>query len=145
MSAEDAKPMFEPLEGGCLCGAVRYRVTMAPLDSGYCHCRMCQKSSGGPVQASAEIPAAGFAIIKGEAKAYRSSPRALRHFCPTCGSQLTFRTDDDPSYVSVNTPSLDDPSALPPRVHIWRESRISWFETADDLPRHDCAGPALGG
>jgi len=136
--------MFKPLEGGCLCGAVRYRISQAPLDSGYCHCRMCQKTSGGPVQASAEIPATGFAFTAGEAKAYQSSPNAVRHFCPNCGSQLTFRTLDDPSYVSINTPTLDDPNALPPRVHIWRASRILWFETTDDLPRYDQAGPGLG-
>lgn len=135
--------MFEPLEGGCLCGAVRYRITKAPLDSGYCHCRMCQKTSGAPVQASAEIPVEGFAFIKGEVTTYRSSARASRQFCPTCGSQLTFRVDADPTFVSVNTPTLDDPAALPPRRHIWCESRIAWFDTADGLPRHDREGPAL--
>ena len=135
--------MFEPLEGGCLCGAVRYRVTRAPLDSDYCHCRMCQKSSGAPVQVSAQIPADGFSFIQGEPKAYRSSARASREFCPTCGSQLAFRRDGAP-YVSVNTPTLDDPAALPPRMHIWRASRIAWFEAADGLPRYDREGPAVG-
>jgi hypothetical protein len=136
--------MFEPLEGGCLCGRVRYRVTMAPIDSGYCHCRMCQKSSGAPVQASAEVPIAGFAFIKGEARAYRSSALAVRHFCADCGSQLTFRLVDNPTYVSINTPTLDRPEALPPRMHIWRESRIPWFEAADSLPRYDREGPRVG-
>jgi hypothetical protein len=135
--------MFEPMEGGCLCGRLRYRVSLAPADSGYCHCRMCQKSSGAPVQATAEIPIAGFAFIRGEAKAYRSSPEAVRHFCPHCGSQLTFRMADNPTYVSINTPTLDRPDALPPRMHIWRESRISWFEVKDDLPRHDRDGPPV--
>ena len=133
--------MFEPLEGGCLCGRVRYRVSLAPIDSGYCHCRMCQKSSGAPLQATAEIPVAGFAFIQGEAKAYRSSAEAVRHFCPHCGSQLTFRMAEKPAYVSINTPTLDRPEALPPRMHIWRESRIPWFEVKDDLPRHDRDGP----
>ena len=135
--------MFEPLEGGCLCGRVRYRVSSAPVASGYCHCRMCQKSSGAPVQASAEIPVAGFAFIKGEAKAYRSSPQAVRHFCPHCGSQLTFRMAEKPTYVSINTPTLDRPEALAPRTHIWRESRIPWFEVKDELPRYDRAGPPV--
>jgi len=136
--------MFEPLEGGCLCGRLRYRVSLAPVDSGYCHCRMCQKSSGAPLQATAEIPIAGFAFIEGEARAYRSSPRAVRHFCPHCGSQLTFRMAENPAYVSINTPTLDRPDALPPRMHIWRESRIPWFEVKDDLPRHARDGPPIG-
>ena len=133
--------MFEPLEGGCLCGAVRYRISASPLDSGYCHCRMCQKSSGGPAQASAEIPVAGFTLIQGELKAYRSSATSVRHFCPHCGSQITFRAAVDPAYISVNTPTLDRPEALPPRIHIWCESRIGWFETTDDLPRYHRDGP----
>jgi len=135
--------MFEPLEGGCLCGRLRYRVSLAPIDSGYCHCRMCQKSSGAPLQATAEIPIAGFAFIKGKAKAYRSSPQAVRHFCPDCGSQLTFRMAENPTYVSINTPTLDRSEVLPPRIHIWREGRIPWFEVKDDLPRYDREGPAI--
>jgi hypothetical protein len=136
--------MFEPLDGGCLCGAVRYRVTKAPLDSGYCHCRMCQKTSGAPVQASAEFPLEGFALTKGEAKAYRSSEWGVRHFCPECGSQLTFRLALNPGYISVNLPTLDRPEALTPRMHIWRESRIPWFETKDNLPRYERDGPPVG-
>lgn len=136
--------MFEPLEGGCLCGRLRYRVSLPPISSGYCHCRMCQKSSGAPLQASAEIPIAGFAFIKGSAKAYRSSPQAVRHFCPHCGSQLTFRMAENPTHVSINTPTIDRPEALPPRMHIWREGRILWFEVKDDLPRYDREGPAVG-
>ena len=136
--------MFEPLEGGCLCGAVRYRISAPPLDSGYCHCRMCQRSSGGPVQASAEIPVSGFTLLQGELKAYRSSAMSVRHFCPHCGSQITFRAAVDPTYISVNTPTLDRPAALAPRLHIWRESRIGWFETADDLSRYDREGPPVG-
>ena len=136
--------MFEPLEGGCLCGAVRYRLTKAPLDSGYCHCRMCQRSSGAPLQASAEFPTDGFSFTKGAAKAYRSSPGFLRHFCADCGSQLTFRAADEPTYVSVNLPTLDKPEALSPRTHIWTESRLPWFEVKDNLPRYEREGPPVG-
>ncbi len=136
--------MFEALEGGCLCGAVRYRVTKAPLDSGYCHCRMCQKTSGAPLQASAEFPADGVLVTRGEPKAYRSSPGAVRHFCPDCGSQLTFRAAVNSSFVSVNLPTLDRPDVLSPRMHIWRSSRLPWFEVADDLPRYEGEGPPIG-
>jgi hypothetical protein len=135
--------MFEPLEGGCLCGAVRYTVTKAPLDSGYCHCRMCQKSSGAPLQASAEFPVDAFAITNGAPKAYRSSLGAVRHFCPDCGSQLTFRAAQNPTYISVNLPTLDHPEAIVPRKHIWCSSRLPWFEVADDLPRYDQEGPPV--
>jgi hypothetical protein len=122
---------------------VRYRLTAAPLDSGYCHCRMCQRSSGAPLQASAEFPLGAFAFTRGKPKAYRSSATGVRHFCPNCGSQITFRPAVDPQYVSVNLPTLDRPDAYQPRMHIWRESRIPWFDTADDLPRYDREGPPV--
>ncbi|MFO1059771.1 MAG: GFA family protein [Dongiaceae bacterium] len=138
-----ADPGFAPLEGGCLCGAVRYRVSLPPLDAGLCHCRMCQRSSGAPFQASAEIPAAGFALLRGAPRAYRSSAAAVRHFCPDCGSQLTFRAAADPSWISVNTPTLDRPEAIPPRRQIWCESRLGWLDGLAALPRHEADGPPL--
>jgi hypothetical protein len=136
--------MVEALEGGCLCGRVRYRVSAAPLDSGYCHCRMCQRSSGGPVQASAEFPVDAFEVTAGTLKAYRSSAHALRRFCPDCGSQITFEPAENPTFISVNLPTLDRPEAIEPRMHIWCESRIPWFEVDDELPRYKREGPPVG-
>jgi hypothetical protein len=137
--------VFEPLEGGCLCGQFRYRVTAAPVDGSYCHCRMCQRSSGAPLQISAEIPPVAFEVTKGHLATYRSSSKAVRRFCPTCGSQILFAAAEAPDYISINVPTLDRPEALPPRKHIWCESRISWFETTDALPRHNREGPPVGG
>lgn len=137
--------MFELLEGGCLCGQFRYRVTAASLDGSYCHCRMCQRSAGAPLQASAEFPAEAFEVIAGSLKTYRSSARAQRRFCPDCGSQILFEPAENRSWVSINVATLDRPEALPPRKHIWRESRLPWFETTDDLPRYDRDGPPVGG
>jgi hypothetical protein len=123
-------------DGGCLCGALRFRVTAAMLDSGYCHCRMCQQNSGAPVVAWVTFPAASFSWVAGEPGTYASSARAKRRFCATCGSYLVFASTDSPDEVSVNTASFDTPDAFPPRKHIFVGSRISWFQTADHLPRH---------
>ena len=136
--------MFEPLEGGCLCGQFRYRVMAAPLDGSYCHCRMCQRASGAPLQASAEFPAQAFEVTAGRLKAYRSSASALRRFCPDCGCLFSFERVENPTYVSLNLGSLDRPEALQPRMHIWRESRLPWFETTDELPRYEREGPPVG-
>ena len=68
-------------EGGCLCGKVRFRVTAEALDSGYCHCRMCQRNSGAPVVAWVTFPRTGFAWIAGKAAEYPSSAHAKRLFC----------------------------------------------------------------
>lgn len=121
-------------EGGCLCGKIRFRVTAAPLDSGYCHCRMCQRNSGAPVVAWVTFPTSCFEWIAGEAAEYPSSAHATRRFCASCGSYLVFFSTKSPNEISVNTASFDAPEAFPPRKHIFVESRIPWFHTTDDLP-----------
>ncbi len=127
--------------GGCLCGSLRYAARAAPFDSGYCHCRLCQRSSGAPVLAFASFRARDFAYLKGAPASYRSSPRGSREFCATCGTQIAFRGDATPDQVDVNTGSLDDPARVEPRRHIYTASRIPWFETTDRLPRHPDGGP----
>jgi hypothetical protein len=123
-------------DGGCLCGKVRFRVNAPPLDAGYCHCRMCQKNSGAPAVAWATFPVASFVWIAGDPADYVSSAHGKRNFCAACGSYLVFRSSNSPAEVSVNTASFDTPENFPPRKHIYTQSRISWFHTADDLPRH---------
>src|SRR5690606_20811671 len=125
-----------PLEGGCLCGAVRYRIDTAPVPGGYCHCRMCQRASAAPVVPWLNVTRAAFAWTRGEPAVYRSSAKAERLFCTSCGTQLAIRDIPDPGSLDVTVVSLDDPAAVRPRHHGWTTSRIPWFEIADDLPRH---------
>jgi hypothetical protein len=127
-------------EGGCLCGKVRFRVTAGAIDAGYCHCRMCQRNSGAPVVAWTTFPLDSFSWIAGAPATYPSSPMIQRQFCADCGSYMVFRRAGS-AEVSINTASLDDPAAFPPRAHIFEESRIPWFRTDDDLPRHTGYGP----
>jgi len=122
--------------GGCLCGAVRYRIAEPPVEAFYCHCRICQRAHGAPVVAWLTALSASFVLTAGEPAAYRSSPEALRHFCPACGTPLTWRAVDNPRFVDVSIASLDNPAAFPPMLHLWTESRISWLEIADHLPRY---------
>lgn len=126
----------EDLTGGCLCGAVRYRITAAPVEAQYCHCRMCQRAHGAPVIAWLTVPLDGFAVTKGNPVAYRSSAKAFRHFCGSCGTPLTWREADNPRLVDVSIGSLDNPEANAPTMHVWTDSRIAWFESADHLPRY---------
>jgi hypothetical protein len=123
-----------PIEGGCLCGAVRYRISAAPRNSDFCHCRMCRRAAGAPVVARLTVSDAAFAWTRGNPAVYRSSAEAKRLFCPVCGTQLALR--DEPDHLDVTLASLDDPEAVRPSYHIWTASRIAWFDTADDLPRH---------
>lgn len=128
-------------EGGCLCGQVRFRISALPGDTGYCHCRMCQRNSGAPAVAWVIFPAASFRWTAGTAATYKSSARANRSFCANCGSYMVFTTEECPTEVSVNTASLDHPNSCPPRMHIFTRSRIPWFSVDDELPRYDGYGP----
>lgn len=123
-------------DGGCLCGAVRYRVSSGDVvESAYCHCRTCQKQSGAPVVAWFAVPPARVRVLSGAPAAYRASARAAREFCSKCGTYLFFREDDPAASLSINTATLDAPALVPPQFHIYHASRIAWFETADALPR----------
>jgi hypothetical protein len=123
-----------PLEGGCLCGELRYRISGQPRSADYCHCRMCRRAAGAPVVARLTVAEAALAWIEGRPAVYRSSAEAERLFCPNCGTQLALR--DEPDYLDVTLASLDDPAAVRPGYHIWTASRIAWFEVVDDLPRY---------
>jgi len=130
----------ELLEGGCLCGQVRYRVVGAPVDAGYCHCRLCQRASGAPVLAWATFSGSAFSYQGAMPALFRATPGAQREFCPNCGTQLAFRSDQHPEWVDVTLASLDDPNRIAPEYHIWTDSRIRWLHI-DDVLRYSDAGP----
>lgn len=123
------------LTGGCLCGAVRYAFEGTPGAAGWCHCRMCQRSSGAPAQAYVLLPLAGFRYVAAEPVLYRSSARGERRFCAVCGSQVEFR-EAGGAEVSLNSGTLDDPALVPPDRHIWTSSEVPWFWDAPALQRH---------
>ena len=127
-------------EGGCLCGQVRFVAAVDPMEVAYCHCRMCQRSSGAPALAWAAFPKGAFDYSLGKPAVYRSSDHAVREFCGACGTQIAFR-DDHLAEVDVNVGAFDAPEALPPSFHIWNASRIPWFDPDDGLPRYEDDGP----
>ena len=127
--------MSEPMEGGCLCGAIRYRVEGEALARTLCHCRSCRLATGGASVGWAVFPAAGFEITKGEIREYSSSPGIYWGSCGTCGSLVAYRRDSRPDHRDVTTATLDDPDAFPPTVEIWTEDKIGW-ETLDPALPH---------
>ena len=128
--------MDQVRSGGCLCGEIRYRITAAPVEALYCHCRMCQRAHGAPVTAWLTVPLSAFEVSAGTPAAFRSSAKAFRHFCGTCGTPLTWREAANPQHVDVSIATLDDPEPIEPLLHLWTESQIGWFEIADHLPRY---------
>ncbi|HEX2529560.1 MAG TPA: GFA family protein [Geminicoccus sp.] len=126
-------------EGGCLCGAVRYRFTGELRELLYCHCRMCQRAGGTPVVAWMTLSTSGLQWTGRPPASYQSSASARRFFCAACGSPLAFQADDEPDQIDLTIASLDDPARAAPTYHAWVSSRLPWFETSDDLPRHEQA------
>jgi len=114
-------------EGGCLCGAVRYRATSAPVRGVICHCSMCRRHSGAPALAFVHFPAQSFTWLKGEPALYRSSKSAERGFCSTCGSTLSMHEEVLADRVLVSVGSLDEPARVHVDDHVWTQDRISWL------------------
>lgn len=132
-----------PFEGGCLCGAVRYRATSAPLRGVICHCTMCRRHSGAPALAFVHFPASDFTWTRGRPTMYRSSASAGRGFCPDCGSTLCMAEDILADRVLVAVGSLDEPQRVQMDDHVWTRSRIPWFEIQDHLPRFPTSSSAV--
>jgi hypothetical protein len=134
------------LTGGCLCGAVRYRATGAPGMQGLCHCRNCQKLSGGGRVGFILFPAAAVAI-EGETKVTRgpggSGQPAERHFCPTCCSALFGTSEMMPGKINIYAGSLDDLGQFKPAFAIFTRSRQPWDILPAELPAFETLPPGV--
>jgi hypothetical protein len=123
-------------EGGCLCGAVRYRAEGPPAHVNHCHCRMCRLGSGSPVVTWVTFARDKLEWTKGAPTIRRSSDIAVRGFCSACGTPLLWQGDADAGHIDITAGSLDKPEAIAPQDHLWTESAVPWLNVADDLPRY---------
>ena len=121
-------------EGGCLCGALRYRIEGPLAPSIHCHCRLCQRSTGAPVVTWVSFPATRFTMTRGTPAEYASSSHGRRLFCADCGTQIAFRTTRRGDDIDVTVASLDHPEDHAPGSHIWTESRLTWLRLDEHLP-----------
>jgi len=128
-----------PYEGGCACGAVRYRIEAETVGSRVCHCRMCQRAMGAPFLAVASFPKEAVTIT-GETARWRSSERLWRHFCPKCGSRVTLEPLDG-DRLGFPLATLDDPCAINPEMHIWVSAKLPWVMLSDGLPQYKEGSP----
>jgi hypothetical protein len=134
--------MTRTIEGGCLCGQVRYRIDGEPIASVTCQCRSCRKASAAPVVPWLHLDAGNFAFTAGRPLEFRSSPPVIRSFCGRCGSPLTYWSESYGNKIDVTTCSLDDPEAFPPARHVWASHGLSWVKLADGLPSHAESTPS---
>jgi hypothetical protein len=126
--------------GGCLCGAVRYRVAGPLRDVVACHCGQCRRTSGH--HAAATAARREDLQIEGLVAWYESSPGVRRGFCPVCGSNLFWDPADDPR-VSIFAGTLDLPTGLRLRGHIFAADKSDYYLIADGLPQAAGDDPEL--
>lgn len=128
--------MSDILEGGCRCGAVRYRARGEPLMSALCHCRDCRRSTGAPVVAWALFASSQVTFSGSTPAEHTPSPGVRRGFCPQCGTSLSFTADYLPGMVDLTLGSLDEPERIAPQFHYWTSQRLPWMAAQDALPHH---------
>jgi len=131
----------EGITGGCLCGAIRYEISMPAISTGYCHCRICQRFTGSTMSIWTAFPESAVQFLTGEPRYFASSPIARRGFCPECGASLTYQLlrPRPAAYLVFHTTSLDAPQDFSPNVHGGVESQLPWIDILDDMPRTKCA------
>ena len=122
-------------DGGCHCGAVRYRIEGLPLNHVLCHCADCRRHAGAPMVGWAMYRESAVRVLTGAPKIYASSEHGRRHFCAECGTGLFYTNAAIlPGIIDIQSATYDDPGALPARAHVQVAERINWMATAHELP-----------
>jgi hypothetical protein len=132
--------MSKPLNGGCLCGAVRYTVT-APLTSVVaCHCTHCRKISGAGSSHNVIVPTSAVTFTGAKVKRYQDKADSgnvlFRHFCGECGSSLYSQREKMPEMIVLKAGTLDDATGLKLVMNIWTDSALPWMHLDPAIDRH---------
>ena len=127
----------ESFTGGCFCGRVRYAVTAVPKWIAYCHCESCRRQTASPVAPFICVERQRLDFTEQLPETYESSAGVTRSFCGRCGTPIAYETERRPGEIDLHLGSLDDPSRFPPSFHVFFGERLAWFDTNDDLPRHE--------
>ena len=134
------------ITGGCLCGAVRYRVTAAPITTRVCWCRLCQYLGAGSATVNVAFPAEAVTIT-GALSDYRSVAESgnvmHRRFCPTCGTPVASTAESRPHAVFLRAGTLDDAETVAPAMTIWIDAAPSWACIDDHLPAFEGQPPPV--
>jgi len=125
------------ITGGCLCRAVRYRISASPIVTRVCWCRLCQYLGSGNGTVNACFPS-GAVSVDGELRDFRSvadSGNVMhRRFCPACGTQVFSEAEARPHLVFVRAGTLDDREVARPAATIWTSRAPSWASIDPSLP-----------
>jgi len=130
--------MSVSLEGGCSCGAVRYRLTSAPMIVHCCHCLDCQRQTGSGFVINAMIETDRIERLSGEPEPVSMPTDSGRphhiYRCPKCQTAVWSDYGGRPALRFVRVGTLDEPSALSPDVHIFTRTKLPWLRLPDDVP-----------
>jgi hypothetical protein len=132
--------MINPITGGCACGAIRYQADAEPLMMLKCHCRDCQRITGGPYVPALIFPFSKFRVTRGAIQKYATEGQGgghnMRGFCPTCGSRLTGAESEAKGIVGVVASSLDDPGIFQAQLEIFVSDAQPWDLLDPKTPKH---------
>ncbi len=130
--------MAESFEGGCSCGAVRFRLASAPMFVHCCHCRDCQKQTGGAFAINALYETDRIEITAGAPEPVAMPTDSGRphdiYRCPECKVAVWSDYGRRPYLRFVRVATLDDPTAITPDVHIFTRSKLPWVGLPADVP-----------
>lgn len=130
--------MSETFEGGCSCGAVRYRLSSRPMFTNCCHCLDCQKQTGGAFAINAMIETSRIEMLSGEPVVIEMPSPSGRghevHRCPKCEVALWSNYGRRTWMRFVRVATLDAPHAIKPDAHIFTRSRVPWVKLTEDTP-----------
>ena len=125
------------ITGGCLCRAVRYRISAAPLAARVCWCRLCQYLAAGSGTVNVCFPSEALSV-EGELRDYvctaDSGSVMHRRFCPVCGTQMFSAAEPRPHLIFVRAGTLDDRECIRPASSIWVAQAPSWASIDRSLP-----------
>jgi hypothetical protein len=127
------------MNGGCLCGDVRYGATGEPKVMSFCHCSHCQKESGSAFVEVVAVPNEAF-TIHGVTNAFTnagdSGRKKTRRFCPRCASTLLIEAEGFPGMTLIMGGTLDDTSWLKPTMQLFCDSAQPWIAISPDTKNH---------
>jgi hypothetical protein len=136
------------IEGGCLCGSVRYSCDADPALVANCHCKHCQRQSGGAFSTIVGVPRAALRV-SGRLSSFHdkgddSGLAVVRQFCPKCGSALISDVAATSELLWLKAGTLDDTSWVKPQMSLWTDSAQPWVAIDKNLP-HFGRNPPIGG
>lgn len=136
--------MVLPITGGCACGAIRYECAVQPMFAWICHCRDCQRSTGGGGGVNVVFPKSAVRFIPHPPKYFErigvSGNKTYRGFCPECGSPVAVKADLIPDIQGISAAGLDDPGQVTLVADIWTSSAQPW-DCMDLGPAKICHHP----